>query len=107
MTLAYLEEKIFNPLCTAADVNSKISILDAVNFDAKSWRAVKEATIFNCYRKAGFFTLSPSMDDDDEDFTSDTLEVTNGSEYSDIDAELPCCGESDELDYEIVETIIA
>ena len=49
------------------------------------------------------------MDDDavDEDFTSDTLEVINGSEYNDIDAELPCYDESDELDDEIVETIIA
>ena len=44
--------------------------------------------------------------DEEEDFTSDTLEVTNGSEYNDIDAELPC-GESDELNDEIVETIIA
>ena len=87
MTLAYLKEKILNPLSTAADISSKISILDAVNFVAKSWREVKEATILNCYHKAGFFTLSPSMNDDgEEDFTLDTLEVTNGSEYDDIDA---------------------
>ena len=36
-----------------------------------------------------------------EDFTSDTQ-----GEYNDIDAELPC-GESDELDDEIVKTIIS
>ena len=64
MTLAYLEEKILNSLSTAADVSCKIFILDAVNFVAKSWRAVKEATILNCYRKTVFFILSPSMDDD-------------------------------------------
>ena len=47
------------------------------------------------------------MDDyDEEDFTSDTLEITNGSEYNDIYA-LLSCGESDELDDEIAETIIA
>ena len=47
------------------------------------------------------------MDDyEEEDFTSDTLEVTNGSEYNDIYAMLSC-GESDELDDEIAETIIA
>ena len=47
------------------------------------------------------------MDDyDEEDFTSDTLEVTNGSEYNDIYAVLSC-GVSDELDDEIAETIIA
>ena len=77
-----------------------------MTFVVKSWRAVKEATILNCFRKAGFFALLSSVDDDEE-FTFDTLEVTNGSEYNDIDAELPCCGESDVLDDEIVESIIA
>ena len=43
---------------------------------------------------------------DEEDFISDTLEVTNGSKYNDIYAVLSC-GESDELDDEIAETIIA
>ena len=37
---------------------------------------------------------------DNEDFTSDILEVTNGSKYNDIDSELPCCGEGDEPDNE-------
>ena len=62
-------------------VSSKISILDAVHFVAISWQAVKETTILNCFLKACFFTLSPMIDygdDDDEDFTSDTLEVTSG-----------------------------
>ena len=77
MTLAYLEEEkkfFFKSFSTVANVSSKISILDAVNFFAKIWRAVKETTILNFYRKAGFFTLSSSMNDDnEEDFTSDTL----------------------------------
>ena len=61
------------------------------------------------FPKSWLFTLSSSIDDGDEDenFTSDTLEVTNGSEYNDIDDDLPCCGESDELDDEIIEAIIA
>ena len=37
MTLAYLEETILNPSSTAIDVSSKISILQAVSFVAKSW----------------------------------------------------------------------
>ena len=49
MTLAYIEENILNPSSTAIDVSSKISILHAVSFVAKSWRAVKEATIINCF----------------------------------------------------------
>ena len=75
-----------------------------MNFVAKSWQAVKEVTIFYSFRKAVILLYHPG-DDDDEDFTSDTLEVTNGSECNDIDAELPGCGESNELDYDIVETI--
>ena len=52
MTLAYIEENILNPSSTAIDVSSKISILQAVSFIAKSWRTVKEATIINCFRKS-------------------------------------------------------
>ena len=69
MTLAYLEEAILNPSSTAIDVSSKISIPQAVSFVAKSWRAVKQAIIINCFSKAGFFTLSPSViDENDEEF---------------------------------------
>ena len=59
MTLAYIEENILNPSSNATDDSSKISILQAVSFVAKSCRAVKEATIINCFRKADFYTLSP------------------------------------------------
>ena len=41
MTLAYIEENILNPSSTAIDISSKISILQAVSFVAKSWWAVK------------------------------------------------------------------
>ena len=55
MTLAYIEETILNPSSTAIDVSSKISILQAVSFVAKSWQAVKEATIINCFEKLASF----------------------------------------------------
>ena len=64
----------------------KISILQAVSFVAKSWRAVKEATIINCFSKAGFFTLSPCViDENDEEFSFDIPEINNGEEYNNID----------------------
>ena len=84
MTLAHLEETILNLSSTAIDVSSKISILQAVSFVAKSWRAVKEATIINCFRKAGFFTLSPCViDENDEEFS--LPEINNGEDYNNID----------------------
>ena len=93
MTLAYLEETILNPSSTAIDVSSKISILQAVSFVAKSWRAVKEATIIYCFRKAGFFTLSPCViDENDVEFS--LPEINNGEEDNNIDAELPCYSET-------------
>ena len=93
MTLAYREENIFNPSSTATDVSSKISILQAVSSVSKSWRAVKEATIINCYRKAGFFTSSPCViDDNAEEFS--LPEINNGEEDNNIDAELPCYSET-------------
>ena len=110
MTLAYLEETILNPSSTASstaiDVSSKISILQAVSFVAKSWWAVKEAAIINCFRKAGFFTLSPSeIDENDEEFS--LAEINNGEEYNNIDAELPCYSETNVPHDEVVETMIA
>ena len=104
MTLAYLEENILNPSSTAIDASSKISILQAVSFVSKSWWAVKEATIINCFSKAGFFTLSPCVIDDEE-FSLPA--INNGEEYNNIDAELPCHSETNLPDDEVVETIIA
>ena len=107
MTVAYIEGNMLNPSSTAIDVSSKVSILDAVNFVAKSWRAVKEATILNCFRKSGFFSLSLSVpDDNDEELSFDIPEISNGEEYNEIDAKLPCHNESDTQE-EIVESIIA
>ena len=104
MTLAYREENILNPSSTIY-VSSKISILQAVSFVAKSWQAVKEATITNCFSKAGFF-LSPSVTDENaEEFS--LAEINNGEEYNNIDAELPCYSETNVPDDEIVETMIA
>ena len=106
MTLAYIEENILNPFSTAIDVSSKISILQAVSFVAKSWREAKEATIINFFRKAGFFTLPPSViDENDEEFS--LPEINNGEEYNNIDTELTCYSETNVPDDEIVETIIA
>ena len=77
-----------------------------MSFVAKSWRAVKEATITNCFRKAGFFTLSPCViDENAEEFS--LPEINNGEEDNNIDAELPCYSETNVPDDEIVETIIA
>ena len=77
-----------------------------MSFVAKSWRAVKEATITNCFQKAGFFTLSPSViDENAEEFS--LPEINNGEEYNNIDAELPCYSETNVPDDEIVATIIA
>ena len=74
-----------------------------MSFVAKNWRAVKEATSINCFSKAGFFTLSPSViDENDEEFS--LPEINNGEEYNNIDAELPCCSETNVPDDEIVES---
>ena len=82
-TRACIEENILNPSSTAIDVSFKISIPQAVSFVAKSWRAVKEATIINCFRKADFFTLSPCViDGNDEEFS--LPDINNGEKYNNI-----------------------
>ena len=93
MTLAYIEENILNPSSTAIDVSSKISILQAVSSVSKSGRAVKEATIIHCFSKAGFFTSSPCViDENDEEFS--LAEINNEEEDNNIDAESPCYSET-------------
>ena len=76
-----------------------------MSFVAKSWLAVKEATITNCFSKAGFFTFSPCViDENDEEFS--LAEINNGEECNNR-RELPCYSKTNVPDDEIVETIIA
>ncbi|XP_061175614.1 tigger transposable element-derived protein 6-like [Saccostrea echinata] len=43
-------------ISTTTDLAKRLTLLDAVHLLSKAWRGVKETTVVNCYRKAGFQT---------------------------------------------------
>lgn len=58
-----------------AGINSKITLLDAINLIHRSWQKVSVQTIKNCYRHAGFYpeTSREEFDSEDELLLSDWL----------------------------------
>ena len=93
----------------------KISVLDAINYVAKSWRSVIcviyqfiPQTIANCWRHAGFVNDVP-MDNDESvpRELSDVVlaSVTGRAEFEADDSDVVC---TNELDYlELAQTIVA
>ena len=69
MIISIIDQNLMNSSVTAIDISSKISLLDAIYFLARSWRRVKQATIANCFHKSGFGTLS----------TVEELDLINGT----------------------------
>ena len=115
ITIAAIDDSVLSASCTAIEVSSKVSILDAIRFLAKSWRQVKAKTISNCFRKGGFVKLlpedatlpeEPGVDANEQDDTLSLPEVVNGTEYLGIDDDAPCFAEDNHLEDDIVEVIV-
>ena len=115
ITIAAIEDSIVSTSCTAIEVSSKVSILDAIRLLAKSWRQVKGKTILNCFQKGGFvkplledsrLSQEPGVDRNEEDDSLSLPEVVNGAEYLDIDDDAPCFPEDNNLEDNIVEAIV-
>ena len=59
--ISAVDDNLVDGSVTAIDISSKISLLDAIYFLARSWRLVKHETITNCFHKSGFGTLAESV----------------------------------------------
>ena len=110
MILRYIDEDLLNPNSKATDISSKISIMDAVNLLAKSWRAVRQTTIQNCFRHAGFQAVLTEVNDDVEDGNFDAswsdISLVGGDEYNCIDDDVHCWEELRD-DEDLTENIVA
>ena len=113
MTIAAIEDSLVSTTSTATDVSSKVTILDAVRFVAKSWRQVKAQTIANCFRKGGFRVVAAS-EEGAESGEAASLEaeeepvlpeVVNGESYLRIDEDIQCFNDEDVLEDDIVEAV--
>ena len=102
---------------TSVNVSPKITLLEAVQFLAKSWRAVKNSAISAGFVKAGFRVLgeketdsiSMEMDADELECHWLTLglpKMENWDEFNSIDDAIQCTEESN-LDEDLVEAVVA
>ena len=108
MTITGIEDNLVCSSATAINISSRISLLDAIHFVARSWRRVKAETITNCFC-CGIKPLTdstvvdkPSMMENEPALSG----VTNGENYLNID-DLACFQECEELDDDIVEEIVS
>ena len=113
MTSAAIEDSLVSTTSTATDVSSKVTILDAIRFVAKSWRQVKAQTIANCFRKGGFQVVTAS-EEGTESGEAASLEaeeepvlpeVVNGKSYLHIDKDIQCFNDEDVLEDDIIEAV--
>ncbi|GLV33559.1 hypothetical protein CBL_20277, partial [Carabus blaptoides fortunei] len=99
------DENLLTSTTTAREISSKINILQAIQFIADSWRAIKICTIQNCFDYCGLKSIEIPEHASDEDY--ENSQVLNWSEFSAIDANLPCYDENGDCEDEIVEGIIS
>ena len=52
--LSLIDDDNLSSSSSAIDFSRKISVLDAIQFVAKSWRGVTQQIVANCWRHAGF-----------------------------------------------------
>lgn len=71
---------------SANNLAKKITLLDAVHMLHQAWRDIKQQTIVNCFRKAGFVQ---HQGQDDLDGDSDATDAYDLSDVTDVDDLLP------------------
>jgi len=113
---SHVEASALQPVDAApVSVSSKITLLEAVQFLAKSWRAVRRSSISAGFEKAGFGVPS-EKETDTMDMDTDELEchwmtlglpkVENWDEFNSIDDAIQCTEENNPGG-DLVETIVA
>ena len=112
MTIAGIDDSLVSSSASAIDISSRISLLDAIYFVARSWRKVKPETISNCFRKCGFRTQTSSSGEsgDEPILMGEELALTgvlNGEHYLNIDTDIPCFEEAQDFDEEIINEIVS
>ena len=109
-TIAGIEDNLISSLSPAIDISSRLSLLDAVYYVAKSWRRVKAETIANCFRKCGFMAITDSTREElnmiEIEEEPALPEVTNGDGCLNMDNDAQCYEEDGKFDDEIIEEIV-
>lgn len=97
--LKAIEDNLLTPSTCAIDISSKISILQAIQFVADSWRKVSSVTIQHCFAHCGFRPLIdlpiPSIVSIENDVAQC---VGNGELFIKIDDGVQCFNENKNYD---------
>ena len=104
--LESIDENLLTSSTTAKEISSKISLLQAIQFVADSWRAIKATTIQNCFTNCGFKPLDISEilnNEQNEDMLP--VPVINSQEFLTVDNNLPCYDDNEDVEDLIVEGI--
>ena len=86
---------IDSPETTATDYAKKLTLLDTVHLLSTAWKNVKQQTMVNCYRKAGFQipTVERQNAVTDDDLVIPTIIPQNDFDrYVNHDSDTPCHG---------------
>ena len=88
-----------------AEKVQSISVLDTLNMIKTAWGDVKQSTIANCYRRAGFDQTQATPIDEEEDNADDNIPLnqlarikgtTSMTEFINIHSHLPATKEPSE-----------
>jgi hypothetical protein len=105
-----IEENLLLASSTSKEINSKLSVLQAILFIAESWKDISQATLQNCFGRCGFATLPPEavtiVDEIDHNPISDLATVSNYEEYRAIDSGVLCRDDNIDIEECTVEQVI-
>lgn len=106
--LESVERSIYSKTTNAQEISSKISILQAIQLVAKSWKEISSSTIQNCFSHCGMKVpnLISVVSNNNLDSNCYELEnIDNFEEFINIDEHLVCYDDNEDLMETILEQI--
>ena len=103
-----LEDQSLSADSTALEVSSRINLLTATILIKKAWTQVKPETLRNCFKKAGFQSISGDDQSISEDVqVLDEKSTAMNEELHQLEESTLCRDEHDDIDDSIVQGVFA
>lgn len=101
-----LEDQSLSADSTALEVSSTINLLKAIILIKKAWNQVKPETVRNCFKKAGFKSVS----EDDQPIREDVQlvdEMSPATNDEQLEESMLCRDVEDDIDHFIAQGVLA
>jgi hypothetical protein len=105
-----IEENLLISFSTAKEVNSKVNLLQAVQFVANSWREIGSKIIQNCFSHCGLKQSGLEMHEtakSEYEAIAEVQKVRNYEDFEGIDNNVECYNENEDCEDEIVESTLS